>query len=281
MPTASYRSASAPWGARTEWTRCDDHVLGLHLAEPAKCRDDLRRRCAAAPTPRRRRRPSTRPRASRARCPRRRRPGRRSLPARSAVSTRRSELDELADPTTSTRSTSPAMARTRLLAVRGRVADVVAARPGRRREAVSDGVDDPAGLIAAERGLHEVGDLAGIGTGAAPATSAVLSTRPWRPAPRRPCRRPPRGRRARSAQPGSRRRRTCAPRRAPWRPAGMSRRRVQAAPGRLLPDLGRDAVRGEHHHGAVGHLVELVDEHRAAPLQLGHDVALCTICLRT
>ena len=34
----------------------------------------------------------------------------------------------------------------------------------------------------------------------------------------------------------------------------------------------RDAVRGEHHGGALGHLVELLDEDRAARLEVGDDV---------
>ena len=36
--------------------------------------------------------------------------------------------------------------------------------------------------------------------------------------------------------------------------------------------LGRDAVRREDHGGAGGHLVELLDEDRAARLEVGHDV---------
>ena len=46
---------------------------------------------------------------------------------------------------------------------------------------------------------------------------------------------------------------------------------VQPAPRRLLADARCDAVRGEHHRGALGHLVQFLDEHRAAALQVGHD----------
>ena len=40
----------------------------------------------------------------------------------------------------------------------------------------------------------------------------------------------------------------------------------------LAVHLGRDAVGGEHHGRAVGHLVELLDEDRAARLEVGDDV---------
>ncbi len=45
---------------------------------------------------------------------------------------------------------------------------------------------------------------------------------------------------------------------------------VQFAQPRLLPDARGDAVRREHHGGTRGHLVQLLDEHRAAPFQVGH-----------
>ena len=41
---------------------------------------------------------------------------------------------------------------------------------------------------------------------------------------------------------------------------------------RLLTDRRRDPMRGEHHQGVGGHLVQLVDEDRAALLQGGDDV---------
>src|SRR5204863_9257597 len=46
-----------------------------------------------------------------------------------------------------------------------------------------------------------------------------------------------------------------------------------AAPG-VGPDAGSDAMRAEHHHRSVRHLIELVDEHRASLGELGHDVAV-------
>ena len=48
--------------------------------------------------------------------------------------------------------------------------------------------------------------------------------------------------------------------------------RLQAPVGRLGVHRGRDTVRGEHHGLALGHLVELLDEDRAARLEVGHDV---------
>ena len=49
----------------------------------------------------------------------------------------------------------------------------------------------------------------------------------------------------------------------------------QVAPLGLRPDRGGHAVGGEHHGRAVGHLVQLVDEHRALPLQIGARRARC------
>ena len=45
-----------------------------------------------------------------------------------------------------------------------------------------------------------------------------------------------------------------------------------AARGRLGADLGRHPVGGQDHRGAVGHLVELLDEHRTARLQARNDM---------
>ena len=47
---------------------------------------------------------------------------------------------------------------------------------------------------------------------------------------------------------------------------------VQAAVGGGVHDRRRDAVRAEDDVGALGHLVDLVDEDRALLLELGHDV---------
>jgi hypothetical protein len=50
---------------------------------------------------------------------------------------------------------------------------------------------------------------------------------------------------------------------------------------RVQPDLGRDAVRGEHDDRAGRHLVDLRHEDRAALFQRATTCVLCTICLRT
>ena len=77
--------------------------------------------------------------------------------------------------------------------------------------------------------------------------------------------RPPHAPRGRSAGCRSRPWRTGAPRGAPWSPAGRWRRSSGDCAGRgLLVHLGRDAVRGEDHDRALGHLVVLLDEDRAA-----------------
>ena len=48
--------------------------------------------------------------------------------------------------------------------------------------------------------------------------------------------------------------------------------RLQATVDRVLTNVRRDAVGGEDHATPGGHLVELLDEHRAAPGQVGDDV---------
>ena len=49
---------------------------------------------------------------------------------------------------------------------------------------------------------------------------------------------------------------------------------LEVAAPRGLADRGRDAVRREHHPGALGNLLDLVDEDRAAPLQVAHHVGV-------
>ena len=49
---------------------------------------------------------------------------------------------------------------------------------------------------------------------------------------------------------------------------------LQAAGGGRLVHRRRHAVCGEHHDGALGHLVGLLDEHRATPGQRLDDVAV-------
>ena len=57
--------------------------------------------------------------------------------------------------------------------------------------------------------------------------------------------------------------------------------RVQAAVGGGVHDRRRHAVRAEDDVGALGHLVDLVDEDRALASSSVTTWMLCTICLRT
>ena len=118
------------------------------------------------------------------------------------------------------------------LAVRGRVTDVVGARPGDVREALAQLGDDRPRLVDRERGLRDVGQLALV-------VDLELVRRPPRTrrarcgrAPRPSCPRPPRDRRGRSGRSCSPRRRTSAPRGGPWSPAGTSRRSCAAGGAR-------------------------------------------------
>ena len=112
----------------------------------------------------------------------------------------------------------------RVLAVRGRVADVVRGRPAQRREALAQHLDDLVGLVDGERRLGQVRRRA-----RAPAPrSARPRECPRRagspPAPRPAFPRPPRGPRGRSGRSSAPPRRSGAPPRAPCRRAGRSRR---------------------------------------------------------
>ena len=79
-----------------------------------------------------------------------------------------------------------------------------------------------------------------------------------------------RGRSGRSSCPP---RRTGAPRRAPSTTSGQVASITSSPrPAASARDRGRDAVRGEDDGGAVGHLVELLDEDGAALLEVGDDV---------
>ena len=195
------------------------------------------------------------------------------------------ELDEFAEPTTSTRSDSAATARTACLPVGRGVADVVAAGRAQRGEPLAQRAGDLRRLVDGERGLHQVSDPCRSPAGAAWPRPPAVSHQDHgvrRLAERaldllvagvadqqRPC---------------TRGRRTGGPRCAPWSPAGRSRRST-VSPRRPTPRSGPpgDTPCAENTtRGPVRHLVELVHEHRAA-VAPGRATtwALCTICLRT
>ena len=172
----------------------------------------------------------------------------------------------------------------RLLPVGRRVADVVGAGRAIAREPLAQRVDDLRRLVDRQRGLHQVRDpfaVAGhaagprppgsapgrMASGASPSVPSISSWPAW----------------PMSSDRVAVGRRTGAPRRAPWPPAGRSRRSTVSPRRRAsVRHRGRHAVRGEHDGGAVGHLVELVDEHRAAVARgRATTWALCTICRRT
>ena len=154
------------------------------------------------------------------------------------------------------------------LPVGGRVADVVAARRADRREALPQRAGHLGRLVDRQRGLHQVGDPLAVA---------------------RPQRGDVRGRLDQHRGPGR-----LAQRALDLLVAGVADQRHRVAVGGEPPGLGvhlghqragrvdhgqppaarlradrrRHAVRGEHHGRAVGHLVQLVDEHRAAAFQV-------------
>ena len=156
----------------------------------------------------------------------------------------------------------------RVLAVLGGVADVVALRPDDGREAAPQRRDDLERLVDRERGLGDVGDPLGSGT-SSPSTSAIDST----------------SRIASGASP-------IVPTTSSWPGVADQDDRVaalgeparlgvhlgheragrvehpQVALGAAAVHLGRDAVGGEHEHGALGHVLLGLDEDRAAAGQL-------------
>ena len=84
-----------------------------------------------------------------------------------------------------------------VLAVLGRVADVVGGGPGQQREALAQAFDDAVGLIDGQRRLREVGDSPRV-VDLDVRDLLVLTRSPGRArAPRRRCPRPPRGPRGR------------------------------------------------------------------------------------
>src|SRR6185437_8657474 len=155
------------------------------------------------------------------------------------------------------------------LPVRRRVADVVAARALGHGEPVEYRVDHASRLVGGERRLHQVRDLARVNGLQLRHVSGGLDQRG----------------RTRSLAKGAldllvpavtdqRHEITVAsePARLGVHLRDQRTGRVygiQTAPRRLLPDLGRDAVRGEHYSRAVRHFAELVDEDRASLFEAG------------
>ncbi len=93
----------------------------------------------------------------------------------------------------------------RVLAVLGRVADVIRAGPGERREALAQTGDDVRGLIDGQRRLGEEGDPVGIGDLEVVDLVRARRSGAARRRPRPRCPRPPRGPRGRRARRCSRR----------------------------------------------------------------------------
>ena len=219
-----------------------DRVLGRRSTppRPSSALTTAARRAARAPRRRRSRRRGARRRAARAGSPRRARRAPRARRRARATSTRRREFDEFCEPTTSTRSQSPRDRAHRVLAVLGRVADVLGG--GHRRGpagASRSAATIAGGLVDRERRLRQAGDRARRRRARARGPPRRWRSRACARAPRRRCPRPPRGRRGRRARSGSPRRRSGAPRRGPSRPAGRSRRSRRArAPRRASRTAG-------------------------------------------
>ena len=150
------------------------------------------------------------------------------------------------------------------------------------REPLPQRADDLVGLVHGERGLHEVGDLGRVRRGAGGRRRRRSPPGPW-----------PSGRLAQRAldllvagvadqrHQVARPRRTGAPRRAPWTPAGRWRRWRPARAGRVAPHRRGDAVRGEHHARPVRHLVSSSTKTAPRRSRSATTWVLCTICLRT
>ena len=125
-----------------------------------------RRRC------RRRGRPRATPPAPGRRC----RSGTTSAPWSRATSTSRLEFDEFVRADHEHEVALRGHLLDRRLAVRGRVTDVVGARPGDVREALAQAGDDRARLVDRQRGLGDVGELALGSSTSSVSTSASVST---------------------------------------------------------------------------------------------------------
>ena len=192
------------------------------------------------------------------------------VPARSQVSTNRTELEEFAEPGHEHEAGFGGDSPHRGLPVGRRVADVVTAGRAHRGEAFAQRAGHLRGLVDRQRGLHQERDPIPV---PGPQPGHVL----------RGLHQDRRVRRLAEGAldlfvPGVADQRDRVP--VGGEPPGLrvhlGHQRAggvdhgQAAPGRLLADHGRHAVRGEHDGGAVRHLVELVHEHGAAVLELAH-----------
>ena len=145
-------------------------------------------------------------------------------PASRATSTSRTELEEFAGADHDHQVGAAGDLLDRQLAVLGGVADVVARRVEQLREPLADRGDGLHRLVDRQRGLREPGHLVRVADLDVGDVVGALHQLDVARAPRPRCPRPPRGRRGRSAGCRSPRRRTAAPRGAPWSPAGRWRR---------------------------------------------------------
>ena len=165
----------------------------------------------------------------------------------------------------------------RRLAVRGRVANVLAARRANRREARLERLDDRGGVVDRQRGLGQEGEIVRVRHSRCAATSSTVSTSVIAPSgtwPKVPIT---------SGWPAW-------PMNRMWRPSSISRSRLamnlgneragridigEAAALRLGRHGFRNAMGGKDHGPVVGHLVELVDEHRAESRAAGRPRSGC------
>ena len=96
-------------------------------------------------------------------------------PARSATSTRRSELELLGAPTTISRSHAAGDGLDRRLAVGGGVADVFLVRPDDAGKALPQDGDDRGRVVDRQGGLRDVGEPLGVARRRSARASAAVS----------------------------------------------------------------------------------------------------------
>ncbi len=193
-------------------------------------------------------------------------------PASRATSTSRTELEELAEPTTISRSTVLGDVLDRELAVLGGVADVVAGRVEEQRETLPDRGHRLERLVDRQRRLGEPGDTGRVAYDDPGDVGRALHELD---VVRRLARRALHLLVALVADQedvvvvGGEALRLVVDL-GHQRAGGVDR--LELALLGLAMHLGRDAVGGEHDGGALRHLLDLLHEDRTARLEIGHDV---------
>ena len=160
----------------------------------------------------------------------------------------------------------------RILAVLGRVADVLSGRPLDRGEPFAEGLDDLVGLVDRQRGLRQVGQVVGVGhLHRSRLLDGLDQDRPS-------------GRLARGPDdllvPGvpDQHDRPASVGEPPGLEVDLGDERAggvqdrESSPLGVRVHLGSDAVSREHDHGALGDLGLLLDEDRALGLEIADDV---------